>query len=287
MRVTVPILVAAVLAACSPETPRGEPRVAASPDAAYQVFPPTNRFGEVPKSIFENSGNVPLEYPHEFALARLDEGVWRTLQSEEDPEWACGSGSATVLHPGHSESQHLRVCDWNSLEYVLPPGTYRVTKTVLTIPTQPEEEPIELRETAEFAIAEASGDVPGPDECEILCISDTRVEPGQTVRVTFDPPLRYAWGVPSHLHAGTAPTLLPVAYLTAWQTRDKEIMTFFPGEGVGWEDIGFQGRGSWRWTVPTRLEPGIYSIVKEGIRGGRKPLADRMKLWVVSFEVTG
>ncbi len=64
-------------------------------------------------------------------------------------------------------------------------------------------------------------------------------------------------------------------------------MTFFPGEGGGYEDIGFRGRGSWRWTVPKRLEPGIYSIEKHGIRGGRRPIGERTKLWVVSFEVTG
>lgn len=276
-----------VLAGCSSETPRDQPRAAESPAAAYQVFPPTTRFGVAPKAVLENTGDVALEHPYEFVLARLDEGVWRTLPSTEEPEWACDSAPATVLHPGHSESQHLRVCDWTGVELVLPPGTYRVTKTVLTIPSHPEEDPIELRETAEFEIAEPSGDVPAPDECKVLCISDTRVEPGQTLRVTFDPPLRYTWGVPSELHAGTAPTLLPVAYLTAWQRRDEEITTLWPDERGGYEDVGFEGRGSWRWTVPKRLEPGIYSISKQGIKGGvQQPIEDRTKLWVVSFEVT-
>ncbi len=180
MLVTALILLAAVLAGCSSEAPRDEPRAAVSPDAAYQVFPPTTRFGVAPKAILENTGDVALEHPYEFALARLDEGVWRTLGSTEDSEWACGSTPASVLHPGHSESQHLRVCDWNRIEHVLPPGTYRVTKTVLTIPSHPEEDAVGIRETAEFDVAEPIGDVPGPTSarsCASATPGSSRVRP--------------------------------------------------------------------------------------------------------------
>ena len=64
-------------------------------------------------------------------------------------------------------------------------------------------------------------------------------------------------------------------------------MTAFPGEGGGVEDIGFYGRGEWTWEVPMRLEPGIYALAKDGIRGrpGAAPMRERKAWWSAAFEV--
>jgi hypothetical protein len=143
-----------------------------------------------------------------------------------------------------------------------------------------------LTKSSEFRVAEPTVDVPPPSDCHVLCISDTHVVAGQTVRVSFDPHERYTWGAASEVHAATAATVTPIAYLVGWQDRDERLTTFFVGEGGGVEDIGFKGPGEWTWSVPTRLEPGIYSITKDGIGPGiNRPLEDRRKTWVVSFEV--
>lgn len=65
------------------------------------------------------------------------------------------------------------------------------------------------------------------------------------------------------------------------------MVTAFPGEGGGVEDIGFYGRGEWTWEVPMRLEPGIYALAKDGIRGrpGAAPMRERKAWWSAAFEV--
>jgi hypothetical protein len=114
-------------------------------------------------------------------------------------------------------------------------------------------------------------------------MNDTHVDPGQVVRIDFDPPEQYGWGIPSQLHAASERTLTWITTLLG-RLQDEELTTAW--EGGGYEDIGWRGPASWRWVVPRRLEPGIYSIAKNGITSGRRPVQDRTKWWVVSFEVT-
>ncbi|MDQ3916450.1 MAG: hypothetical protein M3323_14155 [Actinomycetota bacterium] len=288
------ILLTTILAGCtSPGPTDAGPTDPAPPEpagATYDVFPPTAQFGDPPRGTVHNSGGVPLEYPHGFVLDTLYEGTWRTVRTPEDPDYPCSRfpTPGLVLHPGRSRSQRITACDFDGQPAPLFPGRYRVTKTLLTIPTESEEPPSEIVKVVEFEVAEPVAEIPDPDACEVLCISDTHVEGGQNVRVSFAPPLRYSWGVPSELHAGTTETVWPLAYLTAWQDKDEELRTSWLGQPVGWEDIDFHGSGSWRWEVPERLGPGIYSIVKTGLAGSvRIPIEKRRTTWSVTFEVEG
>ena len=282
------ILLTTVLAGCTSPGP-AEPAPPEPAGATYDVFPPTAQFGNAPRATLRNSGGVPLEYPHGFVLEALYEGVWRTVRTPDVPGSPCGfPGDGLVLHPGQSKSQRITACNFQGQTAPLFPGRYRVTKTLLTIPTGSEEAPSEIGEVVEFEVAEPVAEIPDPDACKVLCLSDTHVERGQTVRVSFAPPRRFSWGVPSELHAGTTETVWPLAYLTAWQDKDEEIRTSWLGEPVGWEDVGFHGSGSWRWEVPERLGPGVYSIVKSGLAGSvRIPIEKRRTTWSVAFEVEG
>ena len=283
------VLTATVLAGCTASPPRTAPDPVKSPAFSYDVFPPTSQFGDSPRATLRNTGEVPFEYRHDFLLEALHKGVWRTVRAAEDMGSCNGFPDAgLVLHPGDTTSQRITACGGHLRPVPLFAGRYRVTKTLHTIPSEPGESPVEIYRVVEFEVAEAGGDVPDADQCRVLCISDTHVEAGQTVRVSFAPPRRYSWGVPSELHAGSTETVWPIAYLTAWLDRDEEIATHFIGEPVGWEDIGFSGAGSWRWEVPERLEPGIYTLVKSGIAGSvRVPIEERTTVWTVSFEVEG
>ncbi len=280
-------LAAMVLAGCTSTAPT-ETDPAEEAGVTYEVFPPTSRFGKSPRLILRNSGQVPLEYRRDdFLLEVLYEGAWRTVQTPADPDYACGSPSAgLVLHPGDITSQRITACNLDGHPgAALFPGAYRVTQTVLTIPSEPDEAPVEIDKVVEFKVAEPVGDVPGPDECDVLCISDTHVEPGQTVRVSFAPPRRYVWGIVGELHAGTAQTIWPVAFLYGG-VRDGELVTYWIGKAPAYNDIDFYGPHRWRWKVPALLEPGIYSFVKDGIAGSvRIPIEDRTTIWAVSFEV--
>ena len=282
------VAVVVLLAGCTPTSGQADPEERLDlADTSYEVFPPTARFGDTPRALLRNTGKVPLEYHHDFLLETFVDGSWQTIQQPTGRESMCDfSSTALLLHPGDSESQGITACNGHGRPRALPAGRYRVTKIVLTVPSDPDGSPTEIQTTSEFEVAEPLAEIPDPSECVVLCISDTRVEGGEVVQVSFAPPRRYIWGVPSEIHAGTAETITPVAWLTAWQDKDQELMTNWPGERFGWEDIGFRGSDEWDWLVPTRLEPGIYSIVKEGITEGNSPVEDRIKTWTVSFEVT-
>lgn len=123
------------------------------------------------------------------------------------------------------------------------------------------------------------------DDCDVLCVSDAEVSPGQMIEVTFDPPRRLIWGVLSEVWRVDEEPPGFVASLYGWQDKDEKLTTFWPGTGGG-EDVGFYGPGSWQWRVPRRLEPGTYQIRKEAIgQGVRRPIEDRTTTWSVDFEV--
>ncbi len=138
--------------------------------------------------------------------------------------------------------------------------------------------------------AACTSDAPGetsaaitPASCEVLCISDPIVEGGQEVRVTFGPPEDHIWGVDAELRPFGAER---IAWLYAF-ADDRELKTVWPGSNIrAFEDIGFHGRAAWKWTVPSRLEPGRYELVKQAIRDGSGTLEERTREWTVTFEVT-
>lgn len=275
--------------ACSPSsTPEPDSAPEAVVSASYQVFPPTVPFGDTPKGIFRNLGNVPLEYGNFYTLERFSEGAWVELEQPSGAETLCAhTGEAYLLDPGSSRSQEIGLCDFYGEMRPLAPGVYRVTKTARTVASTPDPSIEEVTEVASFDVAAPVGGVARPSECDALCMSDTEVRVGDIVTVTFNPPDRFIWGAASELHAGSEKTATPIASLVGWQERDKELITYWPEDTGGIEDIGFRGRGSWEWEIPRRLEPGIYAIVKEGIRGGSAPVPDRRRFWAVAFEVLG
>ncbi|HEX2195624.1 MAG TPA: immunoglobulin-like domain-containing protein [Actinomycetota bacterium] len=280
------LLILALLASCTATGSRVSRPESERAMASFQVFPPTAPFGKAPRAILRNTGDIALEYEHELGVEMLIDGIWRSLQVPQDSELACDYPlRSLLLHPGDTRSQKVVVCRPGPPR-ALAPGTYRVTKEVSSIASSPDASAVEMTKSSEFRVAEPTGDVAPPSDCRVLCMSDTHVVAGQTVRVSFDPHERYTWGAASEVHSGTAATVTPIAYLVGWPDRDEKLTTFFVGEGGGVEDIGFGGPGEWKWSVPARLEPGIYSIAKDGIRPGvGRPLEDRTKTWVVSFEV--
>lgn len=275
--------------ACTPgSTPEPDPASETVVSASYEVFPPVVPFGDTPEAIFRNLGNVTLEYGNAYTLERFVEGTWVELEQPSGAETLCAhTGEAYLLDPGSSKSQEIGLCDFYGEMHPLAPGDYRVTKTARTGASTPDLSIEEVTEVASFDVAAPMGDVARPSECEVLCLSDTEMRVGDIVTVTFDPPYRFIWGARSELHAGSEKTATPIALLVGWQERDEELITYWPEDGGSIEDIGFGGRGSWEWGVPRRLEPGIYAIVKEGIRGGSAPVPDRRRFWAVAFEVLG
>lgn len=279
------LISAMVLAGCTPaEQPAtGTPAVA---QVSYEIFPTTVQFGDTPEALLRNTGNVPLEYHHAFLLETFETGAWRKIQTTDDPEYTCDLPSTgLVLHPGDSKNQRITACDLHGQVQALPAGRYRVTKAVLTVPDDPQEDPTELEKVVEFEVEPAPADIPGPADCDVLCISETHVERGEIVRVSFAPQKRFIWGALSHLHKGTEETIEPIAFLIAYGDRDDEILTSWPGDGGGVNDIGFTGSSEWDWVIPRRLRPGVYSIVHQGITQGNEPVEKRITKWTVSFEV--
>lgn len=262
----------------SPSVDVGPPR----PTAAYSVFPGTVRFGGTPEATLRNEGQVPLEYENEYVLEMLIDGEWTSFDRPPDARGACDFPSLSLLlHPAESKSQKIIGCDLHGEIRALAPGQYRVTKVVRTVASEPGKTPVEITKVAEFEVTQPVVDIPKSSRCRVLCVSDTRAEPGQTLTVSFDPPRRFIWGVGSELHAGTAQTLTPVAFLYGWHGREQ-MKTLWPEAQFGYEDVGFQGPSEWQWLVPRRLEPGIYSLVKEGSTG--VPL-EQERTWTVTFEV--
>jgi hypothetical protein len=236
-----------------------------------------------------NTGNVPVEYGNAYTLELDVEGKWIELAQPTGAEIVCvHTGEAYLMDPGSTRPQEISLCDFYGETHPLAPGEYRLTKTVRTIPATPGAEAEEIAAVVMFEVTAPTGPVPAPSACRVLCMSETGVQAGDAVRVTFDPPRRFVWGARSELHLGSAKTATAIAHLVGWQHRDKELTTFFAGEGGGVEDIGFAGRGSWRWKVPARLEPGIYALAKDGIRGspGSAPMRERRRFWSVAFEVS-
>ena len=118
--------------------------------------------------------------------------------------------------------------------------------------------------------------------CAGLCISDATVELGEEVTIVFAPPKKQIWGVSAEIRADAGSKRI------AWLSGDRDdrtLKTVWPGPNIGFRDIGFYGRAEWSWTAPARLEPGAYEISKESIRIGSAPIEDRIRTWVVSFEV--
>lgn len=136
--------------------------------------------------------------------------------------------------------------------------------------------------------AACTSDAPGetaaeitPANCEVLCISEGVVEGGQEVRVTFGPPKDHIWGVDAELRPLGEER---IGWLYGF-IDDPELSTVWPRKNVAFESIGFYGRGEWTWTVPHRLEPGMYKLVKQAIRDGSGTLDERTREWSVTFEV--
>jgi len=121
-----------------------------------------------------------------------------------------------------------------------------------------------------------------PAACDVLCISDAVVERGQEVKVTFGPPKDHIWGVDAELRPLGGER---VAWLYGF-VDDPELSTVWPSKNVAFESIGFYGRGEWAWTVPSKLEPGRYELVKQAISDGSGTLDERTREWSVTFEVT-
>ena len=117
---------------------------------------------------------------------------------------------------------------------------------------------------------------------DVLCISDTTMTTGQEVTITFAPPEQQIWGVEAQLRPLGKER---IGWLYGY-SDDEQLRTVWPRPNVGFEDIGFYGRAEWIWTVPDRLEPGVYEITKESIRQGSAPIEERIETWTISFEVT-
>ena len=104
----------------------------------------------------------------------------------------------------------------------------------------------------------------------------------QEVTIVFAPPKQQIWGVQAELRpVGES----RIGWLYAY-SDDERLRMVWPRPNVGFEDIGFYGRGVWTWTIPSRLEPGVYEISKDSIRLGSAPIEERIETWTVSFEVT-
>ena len=277
-----------ILVGCTATSPDArDPRPSSEPAASYTVFPPVVRFGDTPEAILRNEGDVALEYEHEFLLEISVDGTWRSIPLPDSYNVCRFPLTSLLLHPGASRSQEVEVCDEHGRTPALSPGSYRVTKIVRTIAPHEDAEPIELKRVATFEVAQPDAEVPPPSECDVLCMSDTRVQRGDTVRVSFTPPRGYTWGVASEIHVGTTETFTQIGYLYGWYD-DKKLRTVWPGSGRGFEDIGFGGHASWSWVIPEKLGPGVYAISKDGIRGRPPaPLKKRLRVWSVAFEVTG
>lgn len=287
MRIWTIVLVLAVLAGCTSTSPRPTDSSASIRlSATLEVHPPTVPLGETPKAIFRNTGRVTLELEDHYILEGSFDGDWVELTEQAGGMPGCMDGlDSHFVEPGDSRAQRIQICDLYGEVDPLAPGEYRVTKTATEATADSGPGTEEITEMAVFNVGTAEGDVPGPRACVALCMSDTEVRPGQTVTVSFDPPRRYGWGAVSELHEGDRRTATAIAFLVGWQDRDKELTTFWPEDEGGYEDIGFRGRGEWNWEVPERLEPGIYSLVKDGILEGPAPVPERRRFWTVSFEV--
>ncbi len=98
----------------------------------------------------------------------------------------------------------------------------------------------------------------------MLIISDTEVEPGQIVEVSFEPPPEHdVWGVEGELWHERDGKWKRIAWVSAWAGRPKMITIWPNGDEGVFPAIGFGGSASWDWTVPARLEPGSYELRKE------------------------
>lgn len=281
------VLVLAVLAGCTSTSPRSTgPSPSIRLSATLQVRPPTVPFGRTPKAIFRNTGRVTLHLEDHYILERSFDGDWVELSEQPGGMPACMDGlDSHFVEPGDSRAQRIQICDLYGKVDPLAPGEYRVTKTASETTTDPGRDTEEITEVAVFDVGRAERHPPDAAACEALCMSDTRVLAGQTVTVSFDPPRRYTWGAASELHEGDQRTATAIAFLIGWRERDRELTTYWPKDEGSYEDIGFRGRGEWNWEVPERLEPGIYALVKEGIREGPAPVPERRRFWTVSFEV--
>ncbi|HWC14871.1 MAG TPA: immunoglobulin-like domain-containing protein [Actinomycetota bacterium] len=278
-----------ILVGCTPSA-LSERDQEPSAAASLTVSPETLPFGETPQATLRNEGNVELEYEDEFFLEmRWLDRTWIQLASPLGVTTTfCRFPHETLLlRPGASMSQNIEVCDEYGRTPPLAPGDYRVAKIVRTIAPDADSEPLRIKKVATFEVAQPdTDDVPPPSECAVLCMSDTRVEGGDTVRISFTPPRGYTWGVSSEIHLGSAETLTHIGYLYGWND-DKELRTVWPEDGGLFENVGLGGHASWSWVVPERLEPGIYAIAKDGTRGRpSSPLRERMRVWSVAFEVT-
>lgn len=181
-------------------TPAADPEVDTAPvaEVSYDVFPPAVQFGDTPKATLRNAGEVPLEYGDAYRLERDFGGEWVELAQPEGADIACVDKLETYLmHPGSTRTQEISLCDNDGATHPLAPGRYRITKTVQTIAAASGAETQAITEVAAFEVAEARGPVPGPSVCEVLCLSGTKVRAGDSVTVTFDPPMRFIWGARS------------------------------------------------------------------------------------------
>lgn len=119
-------------------------------------------------------------------------------------------------------------------------------------------------------------------DCKGLCISDRTVSVGQQVTIAFAPPKHQIWGVSAELRPLGKKR---IGWLYA-HSRDGRLKTVWPRPNLGFELIGIYGDASWTWTIPLRLEPGVYEISKQSTRNGPAPVEERIETWTASFKVT-
>ena len=123
-----------------------------------------------------------------------------------------------------------------------------------------------------------------PKEGTVLKIEPNVVEPNLRVKVTFDPPAEHIWGADAELLKIEDGKARRIAYLSTWFGK-KRIRTVWPQPNLGFPDIGFYGKETWEWRVPSRLEPGTYAIQKDAIEDSYEPIEDRIAEWHVRFKV--
>lgn len=123
-----------------------------------------------------------------------------------------------------------------------------------------------------------------PHTDAVLSIHPGTVSSGEIVSVRFAPPRDHIWGADAVLLMQQGSRWKRVAFLSTWKGK-RNIRTVWPQPNLGFPSIGFYGTETWRWRVPTRLEPGTYAIEKDAIEDSSEALEDRIDEWNARFEV--
>lgn len=132
---------ALVLAGCTDSSNmagvESRPSVTASADEVrsvlFVVHPNPAQAGQTPRAILRNTGTVDLSYEPSFTLERKAADGWKDVRVTPPTRGKalCAVASpAFVLEPGDNRVQRIWKLDRRCERQPLPPGRYRMTKTV-------------------------------------------------------------------------------------------------------------------------------------------------------------